>query len=481
MARPSRTGGKASATKARKPRSVRGRNPGKTKRHIAPTAIRSKRSSGPGLGKELKEAREQQAATAEILKVIAASPGDVQPVLEAVAVQTNRLVGGFTTVVWRILEDVAHLAAYTQADPAADAALKAAAFRRPLSSWQIGETIRKGQVFSVADTERDVRSLRDLARVRGFRSVLYVPMMHNHEPIGVIGVTRSKPGKFADHHVKLLKTFADQAVIAIENSRLFNETREALERQTATADILKVIASSRDDVRPVFDAIAVRSNQLIGGSSTAVFSVVNDMLHLMSFTSVNPAADAALKAVTDMQLSAYPVADAIRNHEVSQIADTEAEGIPAFLRDVARQRGWRSALTVPLVRGGNLVGTIAVTRTEPGLFDDHHVKLLQTFADQAVIAIDNVRLFDEVQARTREVTKSLEELRTTQDRLVQTQKLALLGQLTAGIAHEIKNPLNFVNNFSGISAELIDELRDTLKVLSLDDKARAEIEELADT
>src|SRR5215470_18881097 len=184
MARPS---SKSSAAKARK---AKVRNPARTT-HIAPTASRSKRSSVSTL-EELNEAREQQAATAEILKVIAASPGDVQPVLDAVAVQTNRLVGGFTTVVWRILEDVAHLAAYTQADPAADAALKAAAFRRPLSSWQIGKTIRKGQVFSVADTERDVRSLRDLARVRGFRSVLYVPMMHNHEPIGVIGVTRSR-------------------------------------------------------------------------------------------------------------------------------------------------------------------------------------------------------------------------------------------------------------------------------------------------
>jgi signal transduction histidine kinase len=113
-------------------------------------------------------------------------------------------------------------------------------------------------------------------------------------------------------------------------------------------------------------------------------------------------------------------------------------------------------------------------------FTEKQIELAMTFADQAVIAIENVRLFDEVQTRTRELAKSLEDLRTTQDRLVQTQKLALLGQLTAGIAHEIKNPLNFVNNFSGISAELIDELQDTLKG-PLDDKARAEIKELTDT
>src|SRR5262245_53948495 len=648
MARASGTGGKTKAAPTRKKRTVKGRNPAKPKRPVARTVVRAKRSSVSPLGKELNEAREQQAATAEILKVIAASPGDVQPVLEAVAVQTNRLVGGFTTVVWRILEDVAHLAAYTHADPLADAALKAAAFRRPLSSWQIGATIRRGQVFSVEDTERDVRSLRDLARVRGFRSVLYVPMMHNLEPIGVIGVTRSTPGKFADHHVKLLQTFADQAVIAIENSRLFNETREALERQTATADILKVIASSRDDVQPVFDAIAERSNRLIGGSSTAVFSVVDDMLHLMSFTSVSPAGDAALKAVTDMPLSTYPVADAIRKHEVSQIADTEAEGMPTFLRDVARQRGWRSALTVPMVREGELVGVIGVTRSKPGKFADHHVKLLQTFADQAVIAIQNVRLFDEVQAKTRDLTESLDQqiatgevlkaishsafdlqpvfdaiaensvklchaerafifrfdghflravssynvgpevkqfvdqnpialgrhsisaragveqrtvhvadvhadpeyayavrdvdlirtilavpmlksdelvgvitiyrlevkpftdkqvslvetfaaqaviaventrlinelrqslddLRAAQDRLVQTEKLASLGQLTAGIAHEIKNPLNFVNNFAALSAELTGELKDVLKQETLTDRGRDELDEL---
>jgi signal transduction histidine kinase len=149
--------------------------------------------------------------------------------------------------------------------------------------------------------------------------------------------------------------------------------------------------------------------------------------------------------------------------------------------DQPRITGIRAAVGVPLLREGVMVGILVVIRTEPRAFSQKQIELLEIFADQAVIAIENVRLFESVEARTRELAASLENLRTTQDRLVQTQKLALLGQLTAGIAHEIKNPLNFVNNFSGISAELIDELRDALKGIPLDDKARVEIEELTDT
>jgi two-component system, NtrC family, sensor kinase len=147
----------------------------------------------------------------------------------------------------------------------------------------------------------------------------------------------------------------------------------------------------------------------------------------------------------------------------------------------AQRWGFHAILCVPLMREGVAIGVIALRRIEPEFFTERQVALLQTFADQAVIAIENVRLFNNVEARTRELAASLESLRTTQDRLVQTQKLALLGQLTAGIAHEIKNPLNFVNNFSGISAELIDELQDTLRGVPLDDKARTEINELTDT
>jgi two-component system NtrC family sensor kinase len=255
------------------------------------------------------------------------------------------------------------------------------------------------------------------------------------------------------------------------------ERDAALERQTATADILKVIASSPSDVQPVFEAIATSANRLVGGFSTTVFRFIDGALHLMAFTPTNAAADKVLTASFPSPVAEFPLLELVHGGEAVQIADTENSS-DARLTAIARARGFRSMLFAPLMSNGTTIGMIGVTRLEPSSFANHHVQLLQTFADQAVIAIENVRLFDEVKARTGELAASLDELRTAQDRLVQTEKLASLGQLTAGIAHEIKNPLNFVNNFSALSAELTDELNDILKSASLSDSVRKEVDEL---
>jgi GAF domain-containing protein len=252
---------------------------------------------------ETKEALERQTATADILKVIASSPSDVQPVFEAIATSANRLIGGFSTAVARFVDGVAYLAAFTPTSPAGDAALQAS-FPRPLSALPWGEQMRNGELVHIPDVEVEgamLPDLRDLARMRGFRGMLRVPLLRDRAPIGFINATRAQPGMFAAHHVQLLQTFADQAVIAIENARLFNETREALERQTATADILKVIASTPSDVQPVFEAIAERSNRLIGGLSTAVYRLIDDTQHLMAFTRVSPEADASIVSQTPLR------------------------------------------------------------------------------------------------------------------------------------------------------------------------------------
>jgi two-component system, NtrC family, sensor kinase len=262
-------------------------------------------------------------------------------------------------------------------------------------------------------------------------------------------------------------------------AELERQLREAIEHQTATSEVLRVVGSSMADVQPVFDAIAERSNRLVEGLSTAVYSLVDDSLHLSAFTRTNPTADAALKALFPRPLSTFSWAEQILNAQIVSIPDVEDEWaeMPS-LREMARMRGFRGLLIVPLLRDRAPIGIITVTRVEPGPFATRHIQLLQTFADQAVIAIENARLFKEVQTRTKQLAASLDGLRTAQDRLVQTEKLAALGQLTAGIAHEIKNPLNFVNNFSALSTELIDELNDVLKLTAFDDKVRDEIDEI---
>ena len=162
-----------------------------------------------------------------------------------------------------------------------------------------------------------------------------------------------------------------------------------------------------------------------------------------------------------------------------QVADVQTD--PEY-HYVARDVGLiRTTLAVPMLKGDELIGTITIYRLEVKPFTENQIALMETFADQAVIAIENARLFEAEQQRTRELAKSLEDLRTAQDRLVQTEKLASLGQLTAGIAHEIKNPLNFVNNFSGLFVELIEELQEVLKGASLDDKRHGEVAEITTT
>jgi signal transduction histidine kinase len=171
---------------------------------------------------------------------------------------------------------------------------------------------------------------------------------------------------------------------------------------------------------------------------------------------------------------------ALAQREPTQIADLSKEA-PNEINEITLRAGYRARLTAPLFRGGDIVGLLVVRRRAPGAFPQNTVDLVKTFAAQSVLAIQNTRLFDNVETRTRELTKSLGDLRTAQDRLVQTEKLASLGQLTTGIAHEIKNPLNFVNNFSAVSIELIDELREALAGVHLDNKLRAETGEIADT
>ena len=275
-------------------------------------------------------------------------------------------------------------------------------------------------------------------------------------------------------------------MIAIENVRLFDEVQaktrdltESLQQQTATADVLKVISRSAFDLQTVLETLIRSAVELAGAQRGAIFLRDGEQFRFQvaSYTDLYPEWIQFLKDNPQKAGRHSAIARAIEGGQVVCIPDVRADPditIPAALA------GIRAVLAVPLLRDGKVEGIMALSRQIPAAFTERQIDLVQTFADQAVIAIENVRLFEEVQTRTKELSLSLDELRTAQDRLVQTEKLASLGQLTAGIAHEIKNPLNFVNNFSALSAELIDELADALRPATLDDKVREEIDELTE-
>ncbi|MBB5595741.1 class 3 adenylate cyclase/GAF domain-containing protein [Rhizobium tropici] len=265
-----------------------------------------------------------------------------------------------------------------------------------------------------------------------------------------------------------------------ENAGLRSELGIALERQAVTAQILNVISMSRTDVQAVFDVISESSRRLLGSQTALVTRVMDGMLHLAACTAGSPASHDEIRSSFPTPSTSSGIHSRVALSSVMAFrSDIETErGIPHAVKAMARIRGYRSIVVVPMLCDGVAIGTIGVSRAEPGTFSVSQIDLLKTFADQAVIAIENARLFEELQERTRQLSKSLDDLSAAQDRLVQTEKLASLGQLTAGIAHEIKNPLNFVNNFAALSAELMDELSDTIGPLALSDNVRDELEEL---
>jgi GAF domain-containing protein len=435
---------------------------------------------------DLTESLEQQTATAEVLGVISRSKFELQPILQSVVDTAMRLCRADQAIIYRPQSGTYRFAAGHSTVPEYLEIEKQTTIV-PGHGTVVGRAALTRQVARVDDPLADpLYEKKDDARVGGVRSMIGVPLMRDGEPIGVIGLARNRVEPFTDHEIELVTTFADQAVIAIENVRLFEaeqqrtrELTESLQQQSATADVLKVISRSPFDLQTVLDTLVESAARLCDADSAAIHRPDGNSYPYVASYGYSREYHEYMRERTMIPGRGTVLGRAVTECKPTQVNDVAAD--PEYtLREGQRLGGFRTVLGIPLLRESAPIGVIVLTRKAVRPFTDKQIELATTFADQAAIAIENVRLFEAEQQRTQELARSLEELRTVQDRLVQTQKLASLGQLTAGIAHEIKNPLNFVNNFSDVSVELIDELREALADAALG-KGQTEITELTDT
>ena len=363
------------------------------------------------LFKELTEALEQQTATSEILGVIASSPTDIQPVLDVVAQNAARLCEANDALIYRETEGYAHRVAQFGTIPVS-------MDRLPISRGFVGgramidrRTIHVHDVLAEIDTE--FPEARTLQQAAGARTVLSTPLLRQGEAIGSIVIRRTEVRPFTDKHIKLLETFADQAVIAIENVRLFQELKESLEQQTATSEILGVIASSPTDVQPVLDVVAENAARLCDATDAVIHRIDGDKLRSGARYGLLPTRRGS-EPLTSIDRGSIPGRTVI-DRRTLHIHDLAAEPEDDLLAPFARSLGVRTVLATPLLREGIPIGTIHIRRMEVRPFTEKQIKLLETFAAQAVIAIENVRLFKELQERNRQITEALEQQTATSE------------------------------------------------------------------
>jgi GAF domain-containing protein/DNA-binding response OmpR family regulator len=360
---------------------------------------------------DLSEALEHQTATAEVLTIVSRSPSDVQPVFEAIAQSAAALCEAELSAVYRYEGDLIYPVANTLRSEAQRELFERIYPMRPSRGTPVARAILECRTQHVPDTRDDPEVLPAIAST-GFHSALAVPMLRDGAPIGAVAVGRMQVRAFSDPQIKLLETFANQAVIAIENTRLVNELRESLQQQTATADVLKVISRSTFDLQAVLDTLVESAARLCEADSASIHRPKDEAYPCIASHGYSREFQQYLRDHPIVRGRGSVVGRAMSDGKVVHVPDVLADSEHALVEQ-RKVGGYRTVLAVPLMRQGSAIGIIRLTRNKVQPFTDKQIELVETFADQAVIAIENVRLFDEARARTRELSEALEQQTAT--------------------------------------------------------------------
>jgi GAF domain-containing protein len=407
---------------------ARGRKTAPPKRCNSPKTA-DQRVSGKmvRLAKSLEETRQQQSALAEVLSAISGSKFELQPVLESVAQTAARLCHARQAVIFRLESGVYCFAAGFSISPAYWELER----RSPISPGPgtlVGRVAMTRRAVRIDDAWTDpAYERKENAKVGMHRSMIGVPLMRNDEPIGVIGLSRSRVDPFSEREIELVTAFANQAVIAIENVRLFEaeqqrtrELTEALEQQTAASDVLQVVSRSQGELQPVFATMLEQAVRICGATFGNIYRWDGEALHIVATHNTPPAFAEERRRSPYRPDPKSPVGRMVSTQTAMHVRDVMAEDAFVARRDsgavaAVELGGARTVLSVPLLNKGEMVGAFFLCRQQVRSFTDKQIKLVQNFATQAVIAIENARLLGELRERTSDLTDALGQQKAISD------------------------------------------------------------------